>query len=340
MSKCCNPLISVVMPVYNGAKHLVDSIESILNQTYENFELIIVNDGSIDESLQIIERYKNQDGRIVLISRENRGLVFSLNEAIRRSQGKYVARMDADDISLPSRLEEQLKFISEKNVDICGTSVQLFDNGKNFGVWRYPEGDCDIKFTLMFSSSFAHPSVMIKREVFDKVEYSNYKHAEDYKLWVDMALLECKMSNLNKVLLKYRYHPEQASKINNSEQRARSIDISLYYLKELGKETEDIFNLIQVIDSEANSEVLNKLFTKIEVYKVKHNISDDIFLSVLRIILRMSQPMSPSLVWIYYKYAKGIKRDVNSEIFILIQGMFFLNRKSKFYQLLKRFVQC
>ncbi|HIP11775.1 MAG TPA: glycosyltransferase family 2 protein, partial [Arcobacter sp.] len=103
-----NPMVSVLLSVYNGEKYLDEAIESILNQTYQDFEFIIINDGSTDKSLEIIEKYKKEDNRIVVISRENKGLIYSLNEGISQAKGKYIARMDADDISLATRFEEQV----------------------------------------------------------------------------------------------------------------------------------------------------------------------------------------------------------------------------------------
>ena len=126
-----NPKISVVMSVYNGQDYLDEAIQSILKQTYKDFEFIIINDGSIDKSLEIIEKYKQQDERIVLISRENKGLIASLNEGIEKARGKYIARMDADDISLPNRFEEQLKIMeNDKEIVGCG------NNGTKQNLWR------------------------------------------------------------------------------------------------------------------------------------------------------------------------------------------------------------
>ena len=105
------PMISVVMPVYNAEKYLDEAIKSILVQTCKDFEFIIINDGSNDKSLEIIEKYNIQDERIVLINRENRGLIASLNEGIEKTKGRYIARMDADDISLPDRFEKQIEFL-------------------------------------------------------------------------------------------------------------------------------------------------------------------------------------------------------------------------------------
>ena len=127
-------LISVVLPVFNGDKYLSEAIESILNQTYINFEFIIINDGSTDGSLTIIENYRVKDNRIVVISRENKGLIASLNEGIRIANGGYIARMDQDDLSLPTRLEEQVKFMDSNQLDICGTYVQLFNKFKDLKV--------------------------------------------------------------------------------------------------------------------------------------------------------------------------------------------------------------
>lgn len=189
------------MSVYNGEKYLDEAIESILKQTYKDFEFIIINDGSTDRSLEIIKKYKNQDNRIVLISRENKGLISSLNEGIEKSNGKYVARMDADDISLPERFETQIEFM-ETNKDVCGTNIQLFNDDKIFKVWNYPEKDYEIKFM----TAFAHPTVIMRKEIFKSLKYDDCKDAEDYKLWCDIAIHNYKIGNLNKVLLKYRYH--------------------------------------------------------------------------------------------------------------------------------------
>ena len=117
-----NPLVSVVLSVYNAEKHIVEAIESILTQSYKNFEFIIIDDGSTDGSLEIIKSY--DDERIILISRENKGLIASLNEGIEQAKGKYIARMDADDISLSSRFEEQVTFMEmHEEVGICGTTI-------------------------------------------------------------------------------------------------------------------------------------------------------------------------------------------------------------------------
>ena len=237
-----NPTVSVVMSVYNAELYLEDAIESILNQTYKDFEFIIINDGSTDKSLEIIEKCRRQDKRIVLITRENKGLVASLNEGIRISKGEYIARMDADDMSLPTRLEEQVKFMDSNQLDICGTYVQLFNKSKDLKVWEYPQIDNDIKFTLMSFSTFAHPSVVIRKEVFKSLKYEDYNYAEDYKLWTDIAKSDFKMGNLCRVLLRYRWHDEQLSKEYSSEQENLTKLISKEYVDSVNIESEGSLN--------------------------------------------------------------------------------------------------
>ena len=123
-----NPLVSVVMSVYNSEKYLKSSIESILCQDYSNFEFIIINGGSTDSSLKILNEYKEKDKRIIILDNiKNKGLIYSLNKGIENSKGKYIARMDSDDFSRKTRLSEQVKFM-EKNTEIamCGTAATFF----------------------------------------------------------------------------------------------------------------------------------------------------------------------------------------------------------------------
>ncbi|CAD7289460.1 Undecaprenyl-phosphate 4-deoxy-4-formamido-L-arabinose transferase [Campylobacter majalis] len=199
-------LISVVMPVYNAQKYLDEAIQSILNQTYKNFEFIIINDGSSDESLNIIQKYKKQDERIVLINRQNKGLVYSLNEGIKISKGKFIARMDADDISLNNRLELQLKFMLENNLDICGGDfVYMDENGGDISISIVAKTKDEIAIAMTNTIAFAHPSVVIKTEFLLKnnLLYQD-KKAEDIDLWARMYNFGAKFGNVNEIVLRYR----------------------------------------------------------------------------------------------------------------------------------------
>ena len=151
--------MSVIMPVYNGEKYLKEAIDSILNQTFSDFEFIIVNDCSSDNTEDIIKSYK--DNRIVYLkNEENSGVATTLNRGLDIAKGEYIARMDADDISLPKRFEKQVDFMDKnKNCIICGSNTELF--GAISGRTYVPLTDSAIRATVIFSSPFTHPTVMI-----------------------------------------------------------------------------------------------------------------------------------------------------------------------------------
>lgn len=201
-----NILISVILPVYNGEKYLVEAIESILTQTHENFEFIIINDGSTDNTLKIIEKYREKDNRIVLISRENKGLARSLNEGINLSKGQYIARMDADDISIDIRLETQINFIRNNELDIIGSHyIVIDDNNVKERVVFMPIKEELISLQFLNTVPVAHPSVMFNKEFLlqHKLEYEDMP-AEDYHLWSHMYSLGASFSNCDDFLLLYR----------------------------------------------------------------------------------------------------------------------------------------
>ena len=214
-----NIIVSVIMAVYNAEKYLDEAIQSILIQTYEKFEFIIINDGSSDKSLEILEKYAIQDSRIVMINRKNKGLVYSLNEGILKAKGKYIARMDADDISDPFRLENQLEFIENNNLDICGGHYLLLDKkGKINGLNVVPISHEMCTLSLLFKVPFAHPSVIIRKSFLNDnlLEYgqSKYQKAEDLDLWIRMHKCGARFGNVDKVVLKYRVLEESLSKQN------------------------------------------------------------------------------------------------------------------------------
>jgi glycosyltransferase involved in cell wall biosynthesis len=220
--KLHHPLVSVVMPVYNGEEFLSEAVESILNQKYQNFEFIIINDGSTDGTLSIIKEFQAKDERIVLIDRENKGIIHSLNEGIEKSKGKYIARMDADDISMLSRFEKQVELMKNESLDICGGHYLLIDKkGRIDGLSTVPISHDLCGMTMIFQVPFPHPGVMI-RKVFlinTSLMYgqSKYKTAEDLDLWVRMFLLGARFGNVDSVVIKYRVLNNSLSKINFSK---------------------------------------------------------------------------------------------------------------------------
>ena len=212
-----NPLISVIMPVYNAEKYLDEAIQSILNQTYKDFEFIIINDGSTDKSLTIIEKHRNIDERIVLINRENRGLIASLNEGILKARGKYIARMDADDVSLPKRFEEQTRLMETEHLDICGCHYFIVDQNNSYVSAKVVSCQVDFNYMILARSvPFAHGSVMFKKSFFEvndlKYGDTEFTKAEDYALWIQFACKKARISNVDGFLFKYRYLNESLSR--------------------------------------------------------------------------------------------------------------------------------
>jgi glycosyltransferase involved in cell wall biosynthesis len=200
------PQITVLMPVYNGEKYLAESIKSILEQTEKNFIFLIINDGSTDDSGKIIREFT--DPRIVILdNNENCGLVYSLNRGIDFADTKYIARMDADDLARPERLERQLSFMDTNfDVGICGSYVRYFGNHSDGNVFKMALHSEEIKAELIFSSPYSHPSVIMRKEFLDKYHLhydENYKNIEDFDLFQRASRL-FKMANIPEILLDYR----------------------------------------------------------------------------------------------------------------------------------------
>jgi pyruvyl transferase EpsI len=223
-----NPLISWLMPVYNGSKYLCRALDSMLGQTYQNFNIIIiVENGCIDNTAAICEEYAAKDNRIrIYHNKENFGVAASLNRGLELCEGKYIARMDADDVSLPERLEKQVAFM-ENNPDIgvLGTYYRVIRDSYAVIV-KPPASNDDICARLLFGTVIAHPSVMLRSELF---KLNNWKYpiceAEDYALWASL-ISKTKMANLPEVLLEYYEHGDNACSVKFPKIRAISADIS------------------------------------------------------------------------------------------------------------------
>lgn len=206
------PTVSVVMPVYNTARYLSEAVDSILEQTLNDFEFIIVNDGSTDDSPDILGRYQQSDKRIRVFHQKNSGLAASLNVGLRAAKGKYIARMDSDDISLQERLARQVEFMdNHPDVGVCGTAFRQFGN-INGDSWTMTDPE-EIKSRLMFWPCLGHPTVMMRRELIIKenLYYDiEFKQAEDHELWLRFSQ-HCKITNIPEVLLLYRTRDNQAT---------------------------------------------------------------------------------------------------------------------------------
>ena len=186
MDKTINPMITVLMPVYNAQLYIAEAINSVLNQTYANFEFLIINDGSIDESEAIIK--KNIDPRIVYLKNEqNKGLIFTLNRGVSMANGKYRARMDQDDICDLNRFQEQLnEFNKNENLVVCGSFIKTFKNDVESYIDYMPMTHAQLVSSIYFRCPFAHPSVMMKAAALSQLKEvyrEDYLLSEDYDLW-------------------------------------------------------------------------------------------------------------------------------------------------------------
>ena len=202
-----NPLVSIILPVYNGATTIQDSISSIISQSYTNFELIIINDGSTDKSLEKIQYFI--DSRIFLLDQSNMGLATTLNRGIAISKGKLIARQDQDDISMLSRIEKQVeKFMSNKNLVLLGTYGYKVDkNNKIINKLKFPVHNAELQFISNFYNPFIHSSTMFRKKEFTECggysEDMDLQPPEDFNLWNRLKHYG-EIQNLNEYLVKYK----------------------------------------------------------------------------------------------------------------------------------------
>lgn len=199
------------MPIYNTRIFVKESIESIIGQTFTDFELIIIDDGSTDGSSEVLENFQKSDNRIhVYKNKKNSGIVASLNRGLSIATGEYIARMDADDICFPTRLQKQVDFLEDHpHIGILGCAIQYISStGEKLGTNFYPSDDLAIRWTSLFASPFAHPTVVIRKCILEKYElqYNPTKqNIEDYDLWIRL-LAKTRGANLKDILLRYRIH--------------------------------------------------------------------------------------------------------------------------------------
>lgn len=237
MNRQTEPLVSVIMPIFNAQRFLEPAIHSILEQTHKNFELIIVDDGSKDESWDIVTRLGKADARIHLIRlQKNQGISIACNTGLNVARGKYIARMDSDDVSLPDRLSRQVKFMeTHPNIGVLGGGMRFMaESGKLSGISPQFFGDLAIRWNLFFESPFFHPTVILRKSLLDEygLQYdpSYSQGAEDYELW-SRLLQVTKGENLQDIVLHYRLHPNSNSLRHVNLEYENVINISARAIK-------------------------------------------------------------------------------------------------------------
>jgi glycosyltransferase involved in cell wall biosynthesis len=203
------PLVSVVIPVFNADRWVRAAVGSILAQSHRNIEIIAVDDGSSDRSLPMLEDLRARDSRLRIIAfAQNQGIVAALNEGVRQAQGEFIARMDADDLSSPQRIELQLQHLYRTGCDLCGTWVVEFGSGLRRTV-KYSENSDELSTSLLFQSVICHPTLLAHRTVFERFQYRNqFECAEDYDFFA-RASQEFRLTNCPMPLLEYRISPYQ-----------------------------------------------------------------------------------------------------------------------------------
>lgn len=219
------PKISVIMTAYNSSKHIDEAILSILNQTFKEFELIVVNDCSTDNTAEIVSGYSQKDSRIILLNNPvNLQPALSRNKAINIAKGEYVAILDSDDVALPNRFKEQYYYL-EKNPDIvlAGCDAEIIDDDGKILERKYlPKNPDEIKFILLLRNPFIHSGILVRKKAILEFGYSNdHLHSEDYKLYSDL-IKKYKITNLGNILIKYR----QSTGSVTLEPKSRQIQLS------------------------------------------------------------------------------------------------------------------
>lgn len=242
------PLLSVLMPVFNAEAYVGEAVESILAQSFPDFEFIIIDDGSTDGSLPILKQYAARDTRIRLISRENRGLVATLNEGIALARGKWIARMDADDVAMSNRFELQLAALKREKADFCGGAAECF--GAWRALWSYPltHEACEVR--LLFHVPFSHPTVIGRRSAFAELGYDPvFAQAEDYDLWQRAWARGYKFVNVPEIVLRYRVHAGQVSARKTAEQQNKADAVRKRHWQALlpGMDDDEIDSILEML---------------------------------------------------------------------------------------------
>jgi len=227
--------LTVIMPVYNGEKFIAESIDSVLNQTFSNFKLLILNDNSQDQTAKILENYKLKDSRIDIVTKtKNVGPANLRNEGIEIAKTEFIALLDADDIALPTRFEKQLNFLKNNpNYGVCGTWFTFFGDKKNKTV-KHQETHDQLKIQMLNNCCIGNPTVLFRKSHLGSLRFENqYVPAEDYGLWSQL-IAKTMFYNIPESLLQYRWHPNNISQTKEENLKKSEVIIKKKQLENLG----------------------------------------------------------------------------------------------------------
>ena len=231
-----NPEISVIMPVFNSSKYLKEAMQSIMNQSFENFEFIILNDNSTDESLKIIKEFQLIDKRIVLINKtENFGPSLLRNEGIEIAKAAFIAFMDADDVAVSQRFIKQIEVLKNNNdIGLCGSWFKLFGENIEDQIIRHYEFHDDLKINFLLECFIGNPTVMLKKSLLKDLRFKNeYRVMGDYELWARF-IQTTKFYNIQQVLVNYRWHQDNITKTTNVDRQKIHLSIQTSQLNDFG----------------------------------------------------------------------------------------------------------
>ena len=218
------PKVSVVMPVYNGEKYIRQSIDSILHQTFKDFELLIINDGSIDNTRIIIDSYAVVDPRVKVFHRKHEGVSAASNFGLETAIGEYIARLDSDDIATPERLEVQVKYLDEHpDIDLVGSYFRAFyEDGREIDVVISTSNE-ELQKILPQMNQLGHSTIIMRRCIIEKVGMydTSFALAEDYEYYLRI-IEKCKVANIPQFLMRYRIHSGQST--SRAEETRQSAD--------------------------------------------------------------------------------------------------------------------
>jgi len=310
-------IISIILPVFNGERHLIECIESVLLQSFTNFEFIIVDDASTDDTSKILSKFAEVDNRIKIITHKvNQKQTAAANTAIKHSKGKYIARMDADDIALPMRFKKQFEFLEKKPAfGLVGSWTDTInETGEILGQWKTASETGVLNWNLLFGTSFAHSSVMMRTALVKEVGYYQSPEAEDYDLWSRLSRVS-EVANLPEVLQQKRVWAGQLALKVPTETRDSVLQIMQKNMNHLLKDSHLDLSMVRNIrkvsdkthiiqDSQLINDIIkillqlhNKYLAKSKLTKTeKKKISQDIF-----------QKLNTLVKWQFYiNYLKGL----------------------------------
>jgi glycosyltransferase involved in cell wall biosynthesis len=333
------PTVSIVMPVYRSDIYLEEAIESIIKQTFNDFELLLIVDKPTFETRQIIKKYLQRDNRISAYYHETRlGLIDSLNYGCRIAKGKYIARMDSDDICLSKRLEKQIKFLEQHpDIGIVGSFIEsINDKGHILNKIQVPSNPKAVRFGLIYYDCIVHPSIVIRKNILNQLNcYSkNAFYVEDYDLWIRASTIT-DIANIPEVLLKYRIHESNTSISNLSLQEESTIVLiqrninNFYYNCSL----EDIKNFREMFRGSRLKDVntvkrISKLVKMIYQGYLKSTLLDDKEINSIKheyskLILKLSisaVPICPFDSFFLFLYAFSLDAGI---ILLIIKKIFY-----------------